>query len=65
VSEANPLERGVIKPKPKHRLCWWCNRQFRGNHFTTRTIEGHERELHKQCATWHDRGVEPDWEVDL
>jgi hypothetical protein len=50
-------------PKPRHRLCWWCNLQFRGNHFATRTIDGHEREIHKRCAKLHDKGIEPKWEL--
>jgi len=52
---------GGSAPKPRHRLCWWCNLQFRGNHFATRTIDGHEREIHKRCAKLHDQGIEPKW----
>ena len=41
--------------RPKYRLCWLCNRQFRGNHFTAITIDGHERHVHKTCAEEYDR----------
>jgi len=51
---ASPVERGV---KPKYRLCWLCNRQFRGNHFTVRTIDGHIRHIHKTCAEDHDKDL--------
>jgi hypothetical protein len=53
---SDTVERLVM---PKIRLCWMCNRQFRGNHFTTRTVQGHERELHKACAEDYDK--DPDY----
>ena len=46
------VERVVM---PKYRLCWLCNRKFRGNHFAVRTIDGHERHVHKSCAEDYDR----------
>lgn len=45
--------------RPRYRLCWMCNRKFQGNHFATRTVQGHERHLHKACAEDYDR--DPDY----
>jgi hypothetical protein len=36
--------------KPKHPLCWSCNRKFRGAHFTVVETNNGPVNVHKQCA---------------
>lgn len=47
---STPQEFEPLVGKPRTRLCWLCGRKFRGNHFTEVEIDGHMRELHKECA---------------
>ena len=40
-----------MKKRRLFRLCWHCGRQLRGNTFVKAMRDGHERILHKICAS--------------
>ena len=46
-----------MENKPRVRFCWDCGNKLRGNHFEEMEIDGHQRVLHKICATYLKEGA--------
>ena len=39
-----------MRKKPPYKLCWNCNRQFQGNHYTKAENDAGFIFVHKACA---------------
>lgn len=39
-----------MKRRPPYRLCWWCNLQFRGNHFRELVTRTGSYYVHASCV---------------